>query len=74
MKKLIIVASFIVLPFAFALAQPQPGTQGDGTTAVGGNAIGGGAAPIGGGIALLLGMAAGYAGRSVFNARKKLAE
>lgn len=73
MKKLIIVASFIVLPFAFALAQPQPGAQAGGAP-VGGAPIGGGAAPIGGGIALLLGMAAGYAGRSVFNARKKLAE
>lgn len=40
-------------------AQPNPG-QNAGSTPVGGNPIGGGAAPLDGGISLLLVAAAGY--------------
>ncbi|HAQ65193.1 MAG TPA: hypothetical protein DCR43_04985 [Bacteroidales bacterium] len=50
---------FILLNTTFLLAQPFPGSQSDGIP-VGGHSIGGGSAPIYGGIALLLGLAAGY--------------
>lgn len=73
MKKLIIVVSLIVAPLAFSFAQPQPGNNSGGTP-VGGDPIGGGTAPIGGGITILLTMAAGYGAKKVYNAQKKLAE
>jgi hypothetical protein len=72
MKKLIIVASLILAPVVFTLAQPQPGNNAGGGP-VGGGPIGG-AAPIGSGIVMLLTMAIGYGSKKVFDARKKLAE
>ncbi|MHC1775014.1 MAG: hypothetical protein AB9834_06315 [Lentimicrobium sp.] len=73
MKKLIIVASLIIAPLAFSFAQPQPGNNSGGTP-VGGEPIGGGTAPIGGGITILLTLAAGYGAKKVFDAKNKLVE
>jgi hypothetical protein len=50
------------------MAQPSPGGGGE----PGGPPIGGGTAPIGSGIALILLMAAGYGVKRVFDARNKL--
>lgn len=70
--KMIIIG---VLAFAPILmfSQPNPG-QNSGGGSVGGNPIGGGSAPLGSGIALLLGLAAAYGGKRVYETRKKLAE
>ncbi|MBL7903902.1 MAG: hypothetical protein JNL22_02665 [Bacteroidales bacterium] len=73
MKKLIIIVSLIVAPLAFTFAQPNPGNNSGGTP-VGGDPIGGGTAPIGGGVVLLLSMAAGYGLKKVFDAKNKLEE
>ena len=72
MKKLIITASLIIAPFIFSFAQPQPGSNSNGSTVSGGPI--GGSAPLDGGIAIMLSMAAGYAAKKAMNARKKLAE
>lgn len=62
MKKMIVrlfvLGSLIAFPLLMT-AQPNPG-QNSGSTPVGGNPIGGGAAPLDGGISLLLVAAAGY--------------
>ncbi len=58
MKKLALTFA-VLLIFGFtAMAQPQPGNNGD-TGAVGGDPIGGGA-PVGSGLAVLLAMGAAY--------------
>lgn len=57
---------------AISLAQP-PNPPGDhGST--GNQAPGGGMAPIGSGLIVLLGMGVAYGAKKVFNARKKLEE
>jgi len=57
---------------AISIAQPPnpPGSHGSG----GNQAPGGGMAPIGSGLVVLLGMGAAYGAKKVFNARKKLEE
>ncbi|MDD2965528.1 MAG: hypothetical protein PHQ65_04755 [Bacteroidales bacterium] len=69
----LMIAGLIALAPALLAAQPTPGNNSNGST-VGGNPIGGGAAPAGSGIALLLGLAAAYGGKRVYETRKKLAE
>jgi hypothetical protein len=70
--QLIVAGAFIAAPM-FLSAQPNPGGNGNGNP-VGGDPIGGGTAPIGGGIVLLLSMAAGYGMKKVFDARNKFEE
>jgi hypothetical protein len=47
---------------------------GSGAPSGGNTPVGGGGAPIGSGMVLLIVMAAGYGGKKVYDARKKLAE
>jgi hypothetical protein len=71
--QIILAGAFTVAPL-FMFGQPAPGGNGNGTP-VGGDPIGGGGtAPIGGGIVLLLSMAAGYGMKKVFDARNKVGE
>jgi len=68
--QLIVTGAFIAAPL-FMFGQPGPGGNSNGTP-VGGPPIGGGGqAPIGGGIALLISMAIGYGTKKVFDARQK---
>lgn len=69
--QLIVAGAFAISPL-FMFGQPNP-NQGANGAPVGGDPIGGGGgtAPIGGGIALLITMAIGYGVKSVFNARQK---
>lgn len=76
MKKLIrisVLFAFILVAPLLTVAQPQPGQQGDGSS-VGGGTIGGGGAPIGSGMVLLISLGAGYGAKKVYNARRKLME
>jgi len=70
-KVLALTASIMIVPM-FLGAQPLPYD-----TAVGGgegtNPVGGGA-PIGGGLIIMLALAAGYGTRKVYDARKKVLE
>lgn len=50
---------------------PPPPSEGSNT---GGNKLNGGGAPIGGGLFILLGLAAAYGGRKIYNLRKELWE
>jgi len=72
--QLIVTGAFVAAPL-FMFAQPNPGGNGNGTP-VGGPPIGGGGgtAPIGGGIFLMLSLAAGYGIKKVFDARNKVEE
>jgi len=72
MKKTIFSIAFMLFATVALMAQPNPG-QNAGGGSVGGAPIGG-SAPIGGGIALLISMAAMYGSKKVFDARKKLME
>jgi len=68
--QIIVTGAFVVAPL-FMFAQPNPGNNSN-QSPVGGNPIGGGGtAPIGGGIALLITMAVGYGVKRVFDARQK---
>ncbi len=68
--QIIVAGAFAIAPL-YMFAQPNPG-GGSGGDPVGGDPIGGGGtAPIGGGIALLITMAAGYGLKKVFDARQK---
>lgn len=70
--KLVVIGALVAAP-ALMFAQPNPGSNAGGGS-VGGNPIGGGAAPVGSGIALLLALGAGYGAKRIYDARKKLAE
>ncbi len=70
MKKIVASLAIIGMFSLGAIAQPQPGNNGD-TGAVGGDPIGGGA-PVGSGIAVLLAAGAAYGSKKVFDARKRL--
>ncbi|MDO9512913.1 MAG: hypothetical protein Q7J34_14255 [Bacteroidales bacterium] len=77
MKKLLLITAILIFPLAMAFAQPNPGQNAGGTPAGGtggGAPIGGGAAPVGSGIALLLALGAGYGAKKIYDVRKKLAE
>jgi hypothetical protein len=70
---LIITGLFIVVPVILATASappppPPPGGPGGDTP------IGGGAAPIGSGLVMLISMGAAYGAKKVFDARKRLEE
>ncbi len=71
---LIISGLFIIVPVIVASAStpppppPPPGGPGSDTP------IGGGPAPIGSGIIMLVSMGAAYGAKKVFDARKKLEE
>ena len=72
MKKLITI---LVLMFTIGILSaqtppPPPNDPSNGNT----NGPVGGGAPVGSGIVLLIAMAAGYGGKKVGDARKKLAE
>jgi len=67
--KLLVVGALAMAP-ALMIAQPNPG-QNSGGGSVGGNPIGGGGAPIGSGIALMLAFGAGYGAKRIYDARKK---
>ncbi|MHC1774632.1 MAG: hypothetical protein AB9834_04380 [Lentimicrobium sp.] len=74
--QIIVAGAFIAAPL-FMFGQPAPGNNSGGPNdPVGGDPIGGGGgtAPIGGGIVLLLSMAAGYGMKKVFDARNKFEE
>jgi hypothetical protein len=72
----IIIISIAIAMFGLTtagMAQPNPGSNSNGSEP-GGPPIGGGTAPIGSGIALILLMAAGYGVKRVFDARNKIEE
>ncbi len=70
--KFILSALFIaVSSVVFAQDPPPPPGGGHGQS---GNQTPGGAAPIGSGVALLVGMAAAYGAKKVWDARKKLTD
>ncbi len=66
--KLLLVFSFVVLGLG-AMSQTQP------PTLPGGHGLpvdqGGGGAPIGGGVFILLGLGAAYAGKKLYDSKKK---
>ena len=73
MKKIIQVLTFvayIMVPFILS-AQPQPWDPNIGGGA-GANPVGGGGAPIGGGLLILLSLAIGYGSKKIYDARKKV--
>lgn len=71
MKKILASLAIIGMFSLGAIAQPQPGNNGD-AGAVGGDPIGGGGAPVGSGIVVLLLAGAAYGSKKVYNARKRL--
>ena len=62
--------AFSQISFAQFPPPPPSGAKGGDTNGV----PGGGGAPIGSGVVLLISLAAGYGGKKVFDARKKLSE
>jgi hypothetical protein len=71
MKKIVVIAVFLTISGISLLAQtppPPPGNAGGS-----GGPVGGGA-PIGSGLVLLITLAAGYGGKKMYDARKRLAE
>jgi len=70
--KLLVIGALAAAP-ALIFAQPSPGNNSGGG-AVGGNPIGGGAAPVGSGIALMLAFGAGYGTKRIYDAKKKTKE
>lgn len=70
--KVAILSILVAIP-TLIFSQPSPGSNSNGDP-VSGNPIGGGAAPVGSGIALLLALGAGYGAKRIYDARKKLAE
>jgi hypothetical protein len=73
MKKQIIL--FVIMVFGgLALMAQAPPTPPSSANQGGTGPVGGGGAPIGSGMVLLIAMAAGYGGKKVYQARKKLDE
>ena len=78
MKKAIkiVLLTVFFITFTVALnsliAQPMPG--GDPSGNPNNPPVGGGSAPVGSGLVILLALGAGYGGKKVYNARKKLVE
>jgi hypothetical protein len=71
---LIITGLFLIVPVIIASASappPPPPPPGGGSNP---NPIGGGPAPVGSGIVMLLSMGAAYGAKKVYNARKRLEE
>ena len=71
---LILTGLLVVVPIIIASASapplPPPPPGGGGNP----NPIGGGAAPIGSGLVMLISMGAAYGAKKVYNARKRLEE
>lgn len=63
----------VILSSAAVKAQPNPGATAEGA-AVEGQPIGGGAAPVGSGIVITLGLAVGYASKKVIRLNCKKAK
>ncbi len=68
--KVLVVSAFLLAGPIFLSAQPQPNDPGAGGGTVGSGPIGG-AAPIGGGLIIMLTLGAAYGARKVYNIRKK---
>jgi len=70
---LIITGLFLIVPVIIASASspPPPPPPGPGTSD---QPIGGGPAPIGSGIVMLISMGAAYGAKKIFDARKRLEE
>ena len=71
---LIITGLFIVVPVIIASASAPPPPPPPGGPGGGDNPIGGGPAPIGSGLVMLISMGAAYGAKRVYNARKRLEE
>ena len=71
MKKIVAITAILTISGFSLLAQapPTPPENAGGS----GGPVGGGA-PIGSGLVLLISLAAGYGGKKVFDARKRLVE
>jgi hypothetical protein len=72
MKKILILSIVLMISGISLLAQAPP-TPPENPSNGGGGPVGGGA-PIGSGLVLLISLAAGYGGKKVYNAMKKLVE
>ena len=68
------VLSILLMISGLAIMAQAPLTPPVNANEGGGGPVGGGGAPIGSGIILLISLAAGYGGKKVFDARKKLAD
>ena len=73
LKRIIALSVFVFAFMALSAQFPPPPNGGGNPTSNGSTPVGGGA-PIGSGIVLLISLAAGYGGKKVFDARKKLVE
>jgi hypothetical protein len=72
MKKILMLSVVLMISGLSLLAQAPPNPPGNAGGS--GGPVGGGGAPIGSGIVLLISLAAGYGGKKVFEARKRLAK
>ena len=72
MKKILMISIVLMLSGFSLLAQAPPSPPVNANE--GGGPVGGGGAPIGSGIVLLIALAAGYGGKKVFEVGKKLEE
>lgn len=68
--KLTIVAAFLLAAPVMTFAQPLPNQNGNGS-GVGNIPVGGGGAPIDGGLSILLALGLGYGAKKVYNSKKK---
>jgi hypothetical protein len=74
MKKFIILSVFLMISGLALMAQAPPAPPSSANEG-GQGPVGGGGAPIGSGMVLLIALAAGYGGKKVYNFnKKKLAE
>ena len=73
MKKILMISIVLMISGISLLAQAPPAPPSSANQG-GTGPVGGGGAPIGSGVVLLIVMAAGYGGKNVFDARKMLAE
>ena len=73
MKKILAITAILMIS-SFALLAQAPPVPPSSANQGGTGPVGGGGAPIGSGMVLLIALAAGYGGKKVFDARKKLAE
>jgi len=71
---LIISGLFVIVPVIIASVSAPPPPPPGGPGSSGATPIGGGGAPIGSGIVMLISMGAAYGAKKVYNARKRLEE
>ena len=67
--KLTIVAAFLLAAPVMTFAQPLPNTNGN-NTGVGNIPVGGGGAPIDGGLSILIALGAGYGAKKAYRLKK----